>query len=71
VTLPADTSGQNREIETLTALLPLALDGERLPLRSPPPALGSHTVELLTSLAYSQQEIEGLREAGIIGIPSS
>jgi crotonobetainyl-CoA:carnitine CoA-transferase CaiB-like acyl-CoA transferase len=71
VTLPADTSGQNREIETLTALLPLALDGQRLPLRSPPPALGSHTVELLTSLAYSQPEIESLREAGIIGLPSS
>jgi len=71
VTLPADTSGQNREIETLTALLPLALDGERLPLRSPPPALGSHTVELLSSLAYSPKQIDDLREAGIIGLPSS
>ena len=66
VTVPADASGAGREIETRTALLPLALDGQRLGLREPPPALGQHTDALLHSLGYLDGEIAALREAGVL-----
>ena len=68
VTLPADASGAGRSIETRTALLPLTLDGRRLPLRQPPPALGAQTDGLLRSLGYSTEEIAALREAKVIGV---
>jgi crotonobetainyl-CoA:carnitine CoA-transferase CaiB-like acyl-CoA transferase len=32
----------------------------------PPPTLGQHTDEILTTLGYSQDEIAKLREQGII-----
>jgi crotonobetainyl-CoA:carnitine CoA-transferase CaiB-like acyl-CoA transferase len=67
VTLPADASGAGRAITTRTALLPLALDGRRLPLRTPPPALGQDTDAVLRSLGYLNDEISALREAGVIG----
>ena len=67
VTLPADASGAGRAIETRTALLPLSLDGQRLPLRQPPPALGQHTESLLRSIGYSDAEIAALREANVVG----
>jgi crotonobetainyl-CoA:carnitine CoA-transferase CaiB-like acyl-CoA transferase len=53
--------------ETLTPMLPLMLDGKRLPLRTSPPALGAQTDILLTSLGYSQSEVETLRAASVIG----
>jgi crotonobetainyl-CoA:carnitine CoA-transferase CaiB-like acyl-CoA transferase len=67
VSLPADASGAGRVIETRTALLPLSLDGQRLPLRKPPPALGEQTDVLLRSLGYSSEQIDVLRAANIIG----
>jgi crotonobetainyl-CoA:carnitine CoA-transferase CaiB-like acyl-CoA transferase len=71
VSLPADASGANRPIETCTALLPLSLDGRRLPLRTPPPALGAQTEDLLRSLGYDDTRIDELREAGVVGgLPS-
>ena len=67
VTLPADASGANRVIETRTALLPLTLDGQRLALRSAPPALGADSAALLRSLGYADAAIEALQADGVIG----
>ena len=53
-----DKAGQTAK----TTLLPLRMDGERLPVRSNPPKAGEHTVELLASLGYSAAEIEVMRQ---------
>ena len=53
-----DKAGQTAK----TTLLPLRMDGERLPVRSNPPKAGEHTVELLASLGYSTAEIEVMRQ---------
>jgi crotonobetainyl-CoA:carnitine CoA-transferase CaiB-like acyl-CoA transferase len=66
VTLPADASGAGRTIETRAALLPLTLDGRRPPLRSPPPALGAHTAELLRGIGYADAAIDALRADRVI-----
>ena len=67
VTLPPDASGAGRAIDTRTALLPLTIDGERLPLRQAPPALGAQTDALLGELGYAATEIATLRAAKVIG----
>jgi crotonobetainyl-CoA:carnitine CoA-transferase CaiB-like acyl-CoA transferase len=66
VTLPADASGAGHEIHTRSALLPLALDGERLPLRQGPPALGAHTHALLQDLGYDAAQIAALQADGVV-----
>jgi crotonobetainyl-CoA:carnitine CoA-transferase CaiB-like acyl-CoA transferase len=68
VSVPADASSAGHRIDTRAALLPLALDGQRLPLRSDPPAIGQHTLALLRGLGYRDGEIEALREAGVVGV---
>ena len=70
VTLPADASGAGHPVRTRTALLPLALDGERLGLRRGPPALGEHTLGLLRGLGYGDEAIDSLLAAGVIGSPA-
>ena len=67
ITIAADNTGAGREIESRVALLPLALNGERLPLRTSPPRLGADTVETLRTAGYSDVEIESLRADGVIG----
>jgi crotonobetainyl-CoA:carnitine CoA-transferase CaiB-like acyl-CoA transferase len=66
VEVPADASVAGRVIATRTALLPLAIDGERLPLRTPPPALGEHTLALLASVGYAGSDIEALLADGVV-----
>jgi crotonobetainyl-CoA:carnitine CoA-transferase CaiB-like acyl-CoA transferase len=56
-------------VETRAALLPLAIDGARLPLRSGPPALGEHSAALLAALGYTADEIDALRAAGVVATP--
>ena len=66
VTLPADASTAGRVVHTRTALLPLTLDGQRLPLRAPPPSLGQDSQALLRELGYLDGEIAALQQAGVI-----
>jgi crotonobetainyl-CoA:carnitine CoA-transferase CaiB-like acyl-CoA transferase len=49
--------------------LPLALDGSRLGKRADPPRIGEHVRELLAGLGCSREEIESLRDRGIVALP--
>ena len=51
---------------TKVALLPLAMNGQRLGLRLDPPKLGEHSDELLLAAGYSVDEIAGLRASGVV-----
>ena len=66
VVLPADASVAGRELATRTALLPLTMCGERLAVRSAPPALGEHTAALVHALGYDEGAIAALERAGVI-----
>jgi crotonobetainyl-CoA:carnitine CoA-transferase CaiB-like acyl-CoA transferase len=46
--------------------LPLTFDGDRIEYRSPPPALGEHSLEILREAGYGADEIAGLGERGIV-----
>jgi crotonobetainyl-CoA:carnitine CoA-transferase CaiB-like acyl-CoA transferase len=51
-------------ITSAVPLLPLALDGERLPLRSSPPRVGQHTRELLAESGLDDAAIDALIARG-------
>ncbi|MDN3542885.1 CoA transferase [Kinneretia asaccharophila] len=52
--------------ETRLPLLPLSLDGQRLPLRRPAPQLGADNAALLAALGYGEQEVAALRAEGVV-----
>lgn len=47
--------------------LPVTVNGEPLPVRGLAPELGAHTEEVLLEAGYTWQELESLREQGVIG----
>jgi crotonobetainyl-CoA:carnitine CoA-transferase CaiB-like acyl-CoA transferase len=49
--------------------LPIALDGRRLGKRMDPPRIAEHARELLAGLGCSAEEIESLRDRGIVSLP--
>jgi crotonobetainyl-CoA:carnitine CoA-transferase CaiB-like acyl-CoA transferase len=71
VSIPADASGAGRAVDTLTALLPLSMNGHRLPLRTAPPRLGQDTQALMQELGYASAEIEALMQSGIVKSPET
>jgi crotonobetainyl-CoA:carnitine CoA-transferase CaiB-like acyl-CoA transferase len=68
VDIPADASGANRRVQTRSALLPLTLNGQRLPLRAGPPSLGEHSRSTLIELGYADADIDALCAAGVVGL---
>ena len=64
--VPADASGAGKSVSTRSPLLPLTLDGQRLPLRHNPPSIGQHSPQVLQTLGYSEQEVQALIEQGVI-----
>jgi crotonobetainyl-CoA:carnitine CoA-transferase CaiB-like acyl-CoA transferase len=47
-------------------VIPLWLDEERTPHRTPPPRVGEHTAEVLAEVGYSETEIAALAADGVI-----
>jgi crotonobetainyl-CoA:carnitine CoA-transferase CaiB-like acyl-CoA transferase len=68
LSVPADASSAGRPLQTLTPLLPLALDGERLPVRLPPPSIGADTHAVLSELGYSAAEQQALLNSGVVAV---
>ena len=65
--VPADGSGAGADIDTRVPLLPLALSGQRLPVRANPPRIGADNDVLLGELGYTRDAVAALRAEGVIG----
>jgi crotonobetainyl-CoA:carnitine CoA-transferase CaiB-like acyl-CoA transferase len=68
VTIPADASSAGQPVHTHTPLLPLRMNGERLPLRHAPPSIGQDTEALLQELGYSAAQIQSLVQDGVVQV---
>jgi crotonobetainyl-CoA:carnitine CoA-transferase CaiB-like acyl-CoA transferase len=65
IRVPNDVPDGARQGDAVqTVLLPLSLDGQRLPVRSSPPTLGEHTTALLAELGYSEAAAQALLAQG-------
>lgn len=53
-------------IRTRLPKLPIEVGSHELGLRLQPPAIGEHTAEVLREVGYSDEEISGLEERGVI-----
>jgi crotonobetainyl-CoA:carnitine CoA-transferase CaiB-like acyl-CoA transferase len=73
VKLTADASVAHRPLDTRIALLPLALDGQRLRVRQAPPSIGQDSHALLQELGYDDEQIAHLIDQRVVGAahPSS
>ncbi len=58
--------GERAGATVKTALFPITLEGERLPVRLQPPQLGEHTDELLEGLGFAAAEVRALRQQGTV-----
>lgn len=57
------SDGERAGVMAKTTLLPVRMDGERLPVRMHPPRAGEHTQELLHSLGYTPAEVAALLQS--------
>ncbi len=64
--VPADASVAGHALDTRAPLLPITMDGQRLPVREGPPSIGEHTGAVLREAGYGDAEIAALRTAGVI-----
>ncbi len=65
IEVPNDIPDGARQGDTVqTVLLPMGLDGQRLPVRASPPALGQDTAALLAELGYSEAAAQALLAQG-------
>ena len=71
VTVPADASSAGHAVHTRVPLLPLSIDGQRLPLRAGPPSLGQHSLGVLQRLGYSDEQIQVLQTDGVVAMPAT
>ncbi len=67
MTIPIDASQMGRPIDTVTPLLPIAIDGARLTIDRGPPSIGQHADEILHDLGLSDADIATLRADGVVG----